>query len=154
MAAVYRLVFAEPPYNEDEQQVQEFIEIYAKQAVQSGFQLVTANEDDRLVGFAYGCAQPPGWWWRNCDTKPPEEIEQAAKFAVFEWAVLGECRGRGLGCALLDRLLRRRRDPWATLTVNPEAEAYRIYQRAGWSQVGMSHREGWPAMPVMVLRLH
>lgn len=153
LAEVYRHVFAEPPYNEGDEQVREFIDNYAKQAEQPGFQLVTAREDGRLVGFAYGSAQPPGWWWRYCDTQPAEQLEQAAKFAVFEWAVLADHRGQGIGRALLDLLLTGRPEPWATLTVNPAVNAYRIYQRTGWSQVGISDRDGWPAMPVMVKRL-
>lgn len=147
---VYAVVFSEPPYDEGLEQVREFADLYDRQARQQGFRLVTARDGDRLVGFAYGQHQPAAWWWRDSDTPPPDEVGPTPKFAVFEWAVLPTCRKQGIGRALLDCLLESRDEPWATLTVNPDAEAYAIYLRSGWSRVGTNLREGWPPMAVML----
>jgi hypothetical protein len=59
LAALYARVFAEPPYWEGPEQVREFVTSYTQDTAKPGFAVVTAHEDETLVGFAYGAARPP-----------------------------------------------------------------------------------------------
>jgi ribosomal protein S18 acetylase RimI-like enzyme len=78
---------------------------------------------------------------------------QAASFAVYEWAVDKPYRRRGIGREVIVRLLAGRAEPWATLAVHPDADAYRIYMRTGWRRVCMSYIPDRPAMAVLVRRM-
>jgi ribosomal protein S18 acetylase RimI-like enzyme len=153
LAALYARVFAEPPYWEGPEQVREFVTHYTRDAAKPGFAVVTAHEEETLVGFAYGAARPPGGWWSGCDTPPPPAINHDSSFAIYEWAVDHQYRRRGIGRELLARLLADRPEPWATLTVVPAADAYQFYLRAGWQQVGISYCENSPPMAVLIRRM-
>lgn len=146
-------VFAEPPYYETDEDAAAFAETFARQTQQPGFALVIARHNTGLVGFAYGHTQPPGWWWKDRDVPPPTQLLNAEKFVVYEWAVAKDCRGQGIGRTLLEQLLHERPEPWATLSVNIGADAYGIYQRAGWRQVGARTAPDRPPLAAMARRL-
>jgi ribosomal protein S18 acetylase RimI-like enzyme len=153
LARLYARVFAEPPYREGPEQVQEFLTYYTEDSAKPGFAVVTAREDGTLVGFTYGTARAPGKWWPGCDKPPPPAIMDGPSFAVYEWAVDKRYRGRGIGRELMTRILAHRPEQWATLTVNPAADAYRIYLRAGWRRVSMSYRDNTPPMVVLIRQI-
>jgi ribosomal protein S18 acetylase RimI-like enzyme len=150
LSALYARVFAEPPYREGSEDVGVFVRNYTEDADHPGLGVVVARDDGTLVGFGYGTARSPGEWWPGCDAAPPLEITEAPSFAVYEWAVDKPYRGRGVGRELMVRLLADRPEPWATLAVHPDAEAYRIYMRSGWRQVCMSYITDRPAMAVLI----
>jgi ribosomal protein S18 acetylase RimI-like enzyme len=153
LAVLYERVFAEPPYREGPEDVQHFVTYYTRDTAKPGFALVTARDDETLVGFAFGTARVPGEWWPGCDNPPPPDIVNVPSFAIYEWAVDKRYRGRGIGQELMTRILTNRPEPWATLTVNSAADAYRIYLRTGWHQVAMSYRDNTPPMAVLVRQL-
>jgi ribosomal protein S18 acetylase RimI-like enzyme len=72
----------------------------------------------------------------------------------MELAVLPDRRGKGIGRALMDELLAERDEPYALLTVNPAADARRLYERLGWRHVA-STKPGNSSggMDVMLLKL-
>lgn len=146
-------VFAEPPYYETDEDTGAFAKTFTRHAEQPGFTLVTAHDNTTLVGFAYGHTKPPGWWWANRDIEPPAEILNAKKFVIYEWAVAKAYRGHGIGRQLLEILLQGRPEPWATLSVNISADAYRIYRRTGWRGVGARVDPDRPPMAAMAQRL-
>ncbi|WP_169747924.1 GNAT family N-acetyltransferase [Pseudonocardia acaciae] len=152
LAALYARVFAEPPYREGPADVRVFVRNYTEDVAHPGFGVVVAHDDGTAVGFGYGTARRPGEWWPGCDAPPPPEIVECPSFAVYEWAVDKPYRGRGVGREIMVRLLADRPEPWATLAVHPHADAYRIYIRAGWRQVGMSYIADRPAMAVLIRR--
>jgi GNAT superfamily N-acetyltransferase len=100
-----------------------------------------------------GYTQPPGEWWRGTDNPAPESIKAREKLAVMEWAVLPDQRGSGVGRRLLDELLTNRSEPYATLTVNPAANARIIYEHWGWRHVASTRPDKMPGMDVMVREL-
>jgi ribosomal protein S18 acetylase RimI-like enzyme len=106
-----------------------------------------------VVGFAYGYAQPAGKWWRGADKPAPAEVKAGPTFAVMEWAVLPDRRGDGIGRALMAELLAGRTEPYAVLTVNPTADARRLYERLGWQHVASTKPGNSSGMDVMLLRL-
>jgi ribosomal protein S18 acetylase RimI-like enzyme len=153
LRGVYLAVFSLPPYDEGPEIGDKFVGWISDESKLAGFSLVAAYDEDRLVGFAYGYTQPPGEWWRNTDQPAPEQVKAAEKFAVMEWAVLPDQRGKGIGRRLLDELLADRREPYATLTVNPAAEARTIYEQWGWQYVASTRPGNMPGMDVMVREL-
>lgn len=146
-------VFAEPPYNEGPEHVEQFRRGYKREARKPGFSFIAALDGDKLVGMAYGYTMPEGEWWRNATVAPPPEVKDGPKLCIMEWAVLPTCRGSGIGRALMDALLAGRSEAWATLNANPAAAARDIYLSWGWKQMGMVENRLFPDMDVLVLPL-
>lgn len=150
--SLFAEVFAEPPYNEGPEHVEQFRRAFKKETKKPGFTFIGA-EDGVLVGMAYGYTMPPDEWWRRATVEPPEEIKAAPKFTVMEWAVRPDYRGQGIGNRLMDELLVDRAEPWATLNANPEAKARDLYVAAGWEQLGRVENKLFPDMDVLILDL-
>jgi GNAT superfamily N-acetyltransferase len=150
---LYAVVYAEPPYEEGPEQVAGFAETLPRDLDADGFALTAAFVNEHLIGAAYGVTMSAGRWWSNTDDEPPAEMRDAAKFAVMEWMVLPANRGAGLGRSLIKLLLAGRPEPWAVLASDPRSAARRMYERAGWRQVGRSHLSWGPAMDLLALPL-
>jgi GNAT superfamily N-acetyltransferase len=150
---LYAVVYAEPPYSEGPEQVHEFATKLPAELDQPGFAFTRASVDDRLVGAAYGWTMPPGRWWSNADTEPPQNILDASKLAVMEWIVHPHVRGCGIGARLIRMLLAERSESWAVLASDPRSAARAMYQRAGWQQVGKSALPWGTTMDLLALPL-
>jgi GNAT superfamily N-acetyltransferase len=96
---------------------------------------------------------PAGEWWHRTDQPAPDEVKASAKLAVMEWAVLPGRRGAGIGRRLMDELLRGRSERYATLRVNPAADARSVYERWGWRRVSSTRPGKMPGMDVMLTEL-
>ena len=153
LQSIYQTVFCEPPYEEGPEMAERFAGWLREEVRRPGFDLVAAVQGGQPVGFAYGYRMPAGQWWRRTDRPAPEEVKAAEKFAVMEWAVLPDHRGKGVGRHLMNELLRNRPEPWLTLTVNPAAAARTIYQRWGWHHVASTRPGQMPGMHIMLLDL-
>ncbi|GID32562.1 GNAT family N-acetyltransferase [Paractinoplanes brasiliensis] len=119
----------------------------------AGFTLVTARTNDQLVGAAFGWTMPAGTWWSRADAQPSRDVLDADKFAVMEWIVRPDRRGKGIGAQLIRRLLTGRPESYATLASDPRSEAREIYERAGWRQVARTTLTWGPAMDLLVINL-
>ncbi|RSN46670.1 GNAT family N-acetyltransferase, partial [Actinomadura sp. WAC 06369] len=97
LADLYERVYAEPPYDSAPKFSRaRFVERTRGQAAASGFTLVTALRDERLLGFAFGFSMAAGGWWAAASL-PSWDVVDASKFAVVELIVDRAERGRGLG---------------------------------------------------------
>ena len=148
---LYAVVYSEPPYEEGPDQVERFRASLPEEMNRPGFALITADSEDRLVGAAYGWTMGAGTWWSRADRDPPHPIRDADKFAVLEWIVHPDQRGRGTGTELIRRLLDARPENYATLASDPRSQARKMYERAGWHQVARSILSWGPAMDILVL---
>jgi GNAT superfamily N-acetyltransferase len=153
LTELYRVVYAEPPYEEGPEQVARLARSLPEDLRRDGFALVAAFDGTRLVGAAYGWPLPPGGWFGNAREAPPLRIGAAAKFAVMEWQLLPAYRGRGVGAELITRLLADRTEPWAILAADPRSAARQIYARAGWQPCGHTTLPWGPDMDVLALPL-
>jgi GNAT superfamily N-acetyltransferase len=103
-----------------------------------GLRAVAATaEDGRLVGVAYGYLGEPGQWWHDQvrGALPPDVAKSwlPGSFEVCELHVRPAEQGRGLGRALLDRLLAGPPAHSAVLTTpDRETRARAFYRAAGW----------------------
>ena len=153
--ALYAGVYAESPYNEPEEQADEFVSHLVDHSALPGFALVVAErraDTNHLVGFAYGFTFSADRWWRGAGGEP-ELTRGSAKFAVMELVVAAQWRGKGMGRALMSSLLSGRIEPFATLCANPAAPARNIYRSWGWEQVAVSYPPNMGPMDVLVKRL-
>ena len=144
---VYDLVFSAPPFHWREDESDLHRERLLRLLDDSTFGLATASVRDGLVGFAYGYTVPVDTqrWTRvlgDLDEAVTREWP-GRTFLLFDYAVLPDYRGRGIGKALHDVLLSSRHEERATLTVQPAALQTKIlYERWGWRMIGQL--EGGP----------
>lgn len=136
--ALYRQVYAEPPYCEGDADAAAFAERFADEQTWPGFALIAAQTDDRLIGFAHGVTFPATSWWSSAGPEPDETRNQP-KFAIMELVVAPDHRRHGIASKLLATLLQDRPEPYATLCSNPVAPARGIYRQWGWRQVSQAH---------------
>ena len=156
IVSVYRSVFTEPPYSEDEVDVQDFAARFADHAQRPGFRCCVAQQDQRVVGFAYGFTGEPGdgWWDAVADRLSDDEVERWLDdcFAFAELAVLPWVQGQGIGGRLHDVLLSDLPYRTAVLsTMQAETPAMRLYRKRGWvTLLDDSALPGWPHPYVVV----
>jgi GNAT superfamily N-acetyltransferase len=137
LVSVYRAVFTEPPYSEDEADVQDFAARFPDHVQRPGFRSCVAQQDERIVGFAYGFTGEPGdgWWDMVADRLSDDEVETWLDdcFAFAELAVIPTARGQGIGGRLHDALLSGLPHRTAVLsTFTDETPAMRLYRKRGW----------------------
>lgn len=102
----------------------------------------------RLIGVAYGYCRAPDQWWQQQVVRglrrvgfPTAEITRLMNnyFELTELHIASRAQGRGLGEALLRRLLSGREEAHVLLStpeINDEANrAWRLYRRLGFYDV-------------------
>ena len=106
-----------------------------------GLRTVAAiDDDDRLVGVAYGYLGAPGQWWHD-QVRAALSPEDATRwldgaFEVCELHVRPALQGQGVGRLLLDALLDGPPAPTAILTTpDSETRARGFYRAAGWQDL-------------------
>jgi GNAT superfamily N-acetyltransferase len=105
------------------------------------YELVTAHEDGRLIGFVFGYSvRADRGWWDGLTPEPPKGFTDetgSRTVVVAEIEVRKAWQGKGLGHTLHDEFLRNRTEERATLSTGPSADAARaIYERWGWQRAG------------------
>jgi ribosomal protein S18 acetylase RimI-like enzyme len=104
----------------------------------AGLKTVAAvDEDERLVGVAYGYLGSPGQWWHDQvrAAVSPADAQQwlDGAFEVCELHVRPPLQGQGLGRRLLDALLDGPPARTAVLTTpDKDTRARRFYRAGGW----------------------
>jgi ribosomal protein S18 acetylase RimI-like enzyme len=102
--------------------------------------IAAVDDDERLVGVAYGYLGAPGQWWHDQVRAALTEDDAArwldGAFEVCELHVRPELQGQGVGRLLLDALLDGPPAPTAILTT-PDAEtrARSFYRAGGWKDL-------------------
>lgn len=106
--------------------------------------LAAVDDDERLVGVAYGYVGSRGQWWH--DHVHAALVRSAGRATADSWLtgalevcelhVRPEHQGRGLGRALLDGLLAAQTARTAVLTTpDVETRARSFYRSAGWQDL-------------------
>ena len=102
--------------------------------------IAAIDDDDRLVGIAYGYLGAPGQWWHDQVRAALTDGDAArwldGAFEVCELHVRPELQGQGLGRRLLDALLDGPPAPTAVLTTpDSETRARGFYRAGGWQDL-------------------
>ncbi|MFC6081768.1 GNAT family N-acetyltransferase [Sphaerisporangium aureirubrum] len=152
LTEVYLEVYGEPPYGWGEEHAGLFRDRFDVQRRQEGFDLVTAREGGRLVGFGFGVTlRPASPWWQNLLSPLSEEMtaeRPGRTWALVELVVRAPWRRRHVAETIHDMLLGGRTEERATLTVLPQAApALAAYRKWGWQQIG-EKRNPLPGSPV------
>jgi ribosomal protein S18 acetylase RimI-like enzyme len=143
VSGLYAAVFGLPPFNAGDDAIADQRDSFPKLTGRPGFRLVLARlaGTGRYVGFGYGFLLPVGsTWWRGV-VEPLNAAFTAETgkrtFAVIDYGVLPDFRGRGIGRLVHDELLGGSGAERGTLAVRPTAtETQAIYRRWGWRRVG------------------
>jgi GNAT superfamily N-acetyltransferase len=141
LCGLYEAVFSKPPFHWPDEESANYRRRTEQLLTRESFGIAIATHNDQLIGFAYGVTLSPdtGWW-----SGLPEDVSDdittecpGRTFALIDFAVREDWRGKGIGRELHDRLLASRPEERATLTVQPTAiETHRIYYHWGWQKVG------------------
>jgi ribosomal protein S18 acetylase RimI-like enzyme len=122
------------------------------------YTLITAREDGRLVGFAYGYPLPAdSRWWDGVTPPPPEGFaDQTGRrtFAVNDIVVSADRRRRGIARTMHDRLKAEHPGMRFTLATEPgNATTQAIYSAWGYRLVGRAEPPfpDAPPLDLMVL---
>ena len=109
VVALYRAVFAHPPYRETAGDVGLFAARLPRYAMRLGLRCRVATEDDTLVQFAYGHASRPGQRRHDVVGAGPDagtaERWHDDAFELVNLAGMPATRGRGIGGRLPDVVL-------------------------------------------------
>jgi GNAT superfamily N-acetyltransferase len=152
LRALYREVYADPPYEWGDEHAALFAERFAVQHAQPGFALAEARDGPDLTGYCFGVTlQPSTPWWQHLLTALPEDItaeHPGRTLAVVELLVRAPWRRQHIAQTLHNMLLRDRPEERATLTVLPAAlPAQQAYAKWGWRTVAQK-RNPLPSSPV------
>ncbi|HZR48207.1 MAG TPA: GNAT family N-acetyltransferase [Streptosporangiaceae bacterium] len=158
LRALHAEVYADPPYRLDEDPGA-FAERFRVRSRQPGFVLVEARHGGYLVGYAAGMPlRPSTSWWRNLTTPLPQDVTAEAPgrtFALVDLVVRASWRRQGIGRDLHDRVLARRPEERATLTVLPAASAAQAaFRNWGWRKIGRTQDDdATPVADVLIASL-
>jgi GNAT superfamily N-acetyltransferase len=124
-----------------------------------GFRAFGAFEDDRMVGYTYGTDCAEGQWWFDQVRRGLLAAQHVGwvdhAHAVTELHVLPGHQGRGVGYALLNRLLAATDRPIALLsTYDLLSAARRLYRRVGFQDLVTGFRFGVTPQPFALMGAH
>jgi GNAT superfamily N-acetyltransferase len=152
LRALYREVYAEPPYEWGDDHASLFAERFEVQRRQEGFTLIEARDGTQLAGFTFGVTLLPNTpWWHHLTTQLPPEVtteRPCRTLALVELLVRPPWRRHHVAQAMHDLLLKDRPEERATLTVLPAAApAQTAYRKWGWHRVAQK-RNPLPGSPL------
>lgn len=138
--SVYAAASALPPLNESPSYAALFARLYAAHADRPDTIVLAAREGGRLLGFVY--AYP--WVWSEDDPwgrQLGERLDGARReldgtYVVPLLAVHPSAWGRGLGGALMSRIVEEVPGRLWLQTTDADTPARRLYLRRGWRPVG------------------
>jgi GNAT superfamily N-acetyltransferase len=157
LAALHAEIYADPPYQQPDDDNERFRARFSVQRRQPGFVLATAWHGGYLVGYATGIPlRPSTSWWRGLTTTVPDDVtaeHPGRTFALTELSVRASWRRQGIGRALHDLVLGGREEERATVAVLPAATAaQQAFRQWGWHKVARSAdpRPGPPAPGALI----
>jgi ribosomal protein S18 acetylase RimI-like enzyme len=128
---VYGDAFAQPPYSDPDR----------GREVRSRLRSVhlARTADGRVVGMCYGYHGERGQWWHDTVRKmlPKSEADRwmSDSYELVEVAVDPEFQGRGIGRAIIERLLEDCDEATCMLSTRTDSEAHRLYRRMGFEVI-------------------
>ena len=160
LTALFREVYADPPYKWGAEHAEFFGERFDGQRRTPGFSLVEAKRSGELIAFGFGITLAPTTpWWQHLVTPLPSSVTDEytnRTFALVELVVRRPWRRMHVAEAIHTRILQDRREERATLTVLPAATAAQAaYAKWGWQKVAQKRTPlpGSPVFNVMIKEL-
>ncbi|MEV7610960.1 GNAT family N-acetyltransferase [Microbacterium sp. NPDC089320] len=115
--------------------------VWDRHRARDGYRLVTARDDERMLGFAWGYTGERGQYWSDHVSR---EVGSAldewigGHFEFVELAVRPDAQRRGIGLQLHDALISDLPHARALLSTSGDADdaGVRLYESAGWVTLG------------------
>ncbi|MCX5397846.1 GNAT family N-acetyltransferase [Streptomyces sp. NBC_00102] len=145
---IYAHAFAEPPYDETEDDVAAAFRRFSVQTRKPGFRAALARTGDgEAIGMAYGHPLgPDAVWWDELTEPVPDAMRREdghRTFGLMELAVRGSWRGQGVARRVHGELLDAVDVERVLLNVHPASEAAQAAYRAwGYRKVGQARPGG------------
>lgn len=138
--AVYGRAFSEPPYSDPDRGAEVRSRIRDVHRLREGFHgFVAVAIYGRVLGMIYGYHGTRGQWWHDTvRTAIPADIARQwleNSYELVEVAVDPECQGRGIGTALIEELMRGRRETTCVLSTRTDSRAHELYARMGFELI-------------------
>lgn len=138
---LYREIYAEPPYSEQEVDFQDFEASLPERVKQPDFHLAISRQHEATVGFALGHQLlPTTQWWHGLLSPADDEITTeypGRTFVIIEIAVRRPYRRMGFGRTLHAHLIAGLKQERSILLVRPDAVAAQAAYRAwGYRAIG------------------
>lgn len=139
---LYAEVYAEPPYFEGPEHVEQFLTRFAGHRREPAFRLAGMFDDGQLIGYLYGFGidvDSPEWDTLLIRTSGAGSDLPLRRPTALVCELLVRAGHRRLGVArrLHDAFVADRREPQAALLAHPEATAAQTaYSTWGWRKVG------------------
>ncbi|MGY3682703.1 N-acetyltransferase family protein [Streptomyces sp. TE33382] len=138
--AVYAEAFSAPPWYEDPEEADDYLERLAEDAARPGFTAAVALDGETVTGFATAWTTPEVFprdrsYGQVAEALGPDRATAwlCGALEVDELAVSPRAHGTGLGRALLAAVTGPAVDGRCWLLTSARAEAaLRLYERAGW----------------------
>jgi len=156
---VYGDAFAQPPYSDPDRGREIRSRMLDVHGVRRGFRaFVALTPGGEVAGMTYGYHGAPGQWWHDTVARSVgEPLEQAwlsNAYEVVEVAVAPELQGKGIGRALIWRLLEGLDESTSVLSTRADSRAHELYARLGFEIITtMAFAPRGPLFHVMGKRL-
>jgi hypothetical protein len=149
---LYRVCFAEPPWNEPPEQIDGYSAVLTRDLGQPGMFALAAVDGSTLAAIVYGWPAPDHLpddpvYRRLVRTLPAQDRHHllAPALRVTELMVDPRYRRNGLARTLLGQFVRGHPSAW--LSTHPQAPACSLYESSGWrSLCRFTTGTGRPAM--------
>jgi ribosomal protein S18 acetylase RimI-like enzyme len=138
--SVYSSAFARPPYNDPDRGDEISARIQETHADRAGFAAYCALDDhDDVLGMVYGYEGESGQWWHDAVVRavdrPTARTWFSDSYEVVEVAVRPDQQARGIGGALIRRLLAGRPQATSVLSTRRDSRAHILYRRLGFEVI-------------------
>ena len=137
---VYGRAFAEPPYSDPDRGNEIRGRLQETHSHRDGFLAYAAVlPDGQVVGMIYGYRGSAGQWWHDMVAKQLSPDLTAKwmtdSYELVEVAVDPACQAKGIGAALIARLLAGRTEATCVLSTRIDSRAHALYKRLGFEGV-------------------
>jgi ribosomal protein S18 acetylase RimI-like enzyme len=138
--SVYGDAFARPPYNDPDRGQEIRARIHENHAERDGFAgFIALSDEDEVLGMIYGYKGEAGQWWHDAVARAVDRETARTWFTdtyeVVEVAVHPDYQDRGVGAALVRRLLEGRTEATSVLSTRSDSRAHILYSRLGFEVI-------------------
>lgn len=138
--AVYGDAFARPPYSDPDRGREVKQRLRDTHSVRAGFRgFIAVLESGRVGGMCYGYHSERGQWWhdtvRSAIARSQSDRWLSDAYELVEVAVAPATQDRGIGRALISRLLDGRPEATCVLSTRTDSRAHELYERLGFEVI-------------------
>ncbi|MCK9520740.1 MAG: GNAT family N-acetyltransferase [Dehalococcoidia bacterium] len=137
---VYADAFAQPPYSDPDRGREVRSRLRSVHRSRPNFRgFIAKTPGGEVAGMCYGYHGEHGQWWhdmvRNALTAEQARDWLSDSYELVELAVSPAYQGRGIGRALIERLLEDCDEATCVLSTRTDSQAHELYRRMGFEVI-------------------